>query len=132
MGYPSDEDFAAARRGPDYARYGLLINRMARDAAENSAAHGFHDKMPMTEDFIPNRIALIHEEVSEALSAHRERGLETWHREDGKPEGFAYELADIMIRVGDLAHGMGIDLDQAIRQKMDFNKGRPHLHGKSY
>lgn len=75
-------------------------------------------------------VALIHSEASEALEAYRDRGLDAWAREkDGKPEGVAAELADIVIRIGDVCGLYGIDLDAAIRQKMAFNETRPHRHG---
>jgi NTP pyrophosphatase (non-canonical NTP hydrolase) len=47
-----------------------------------------------------------------------------------RPEGFAVELADILIRVGDLCGRFGIDLDEAVRLKMAYNHTRPHRHGK--
>lgn len=55
---------------------------------------------------------------------------QTWTREDGKPEGIPSELADIMIRVADLAGAYDIDLAKIIDQKMTYNASRPHLHGK--
>ena len=45
---------------------------------------------------------------------------------------FEDELADIMIRVMDLAAYKGIDLEFHIRHKMEYNKGREHKHGKAY
>jgi hypothetical protein len=46
-----------------------------------------------------------------------------------KPDGFPIELADIIIRVGDLAERLGIDLDHAIAVKAEYNQRRPHMHG---
>ncbi len=40
------------------------------------------------------------------------------------------ELADIVIRVADLAEGFGIDIEAEIMKKMEYNKTRPHKHGK--
>lgn len=48
----------------------------------------------------------------------------------GKPVGFPIELADVIIRTLDLASGLGIDIEEAIRIKMDFNATRPRLHGR--
>jgi len=50
-------------------------------------------------------------------------------------ESIAHELsllADIMIRVMDLAAFKGIDLEKHIDLKMKYNSLRPHKHGKKY
>jgi len=46
-----------------------------------------------------------------------------------KPEGIPSELADIVIRVFDICGYYGINLESAIREKMEFNKTRPYKHG---
>lgn len=79
---------------------------------------------------IPEKLCLIHSEVSEALEDYRVGKLVTTQREgDGKPEGFPSELADIVIRVMDLAGAMGINLEQEMRLKMRYNETRAHRHG---
>ena len=45
---------------------------------------------------------------------------------------FEDELADIMIRVMDLAAYKGIDLDNHIKVKMRYNAMRGYKHGKKY
>lgn len=47
----------------------------------------------------------------------------------GKPVGFPSELADIIIRVADLAGRLGIDLDAEIQRKFAFNRTRDRMHG---
>lgn len=46
-----------------------------------------------------------------------------------KPEGVASELADVMIRIGDIAGAFGINLDAAIKEKLEHNRSRSHRHG---
>jgi NTP pyrophosphatase (non-canonical NTP hydrolase) len=55
--------------------------------------------------------------------------ITTYREIDEKPEGFPSELADIMIRVMDLAEGMGVDLGKEILEKHEYNKTRPYKHG---
>lgn len=76
----------------------------------------------MADAFWARKLALIHGEVSEALEAVRK---------DDHPN-FAEELADVVIRVEDLAGGSGVDLEGEIVRKMAKNKVRPKLHGKAF
>ncbi|MGL5912269.1 MAG: hypothetical protein ACRCZP_19850 [Phycicoccus sp.] len=78
---------------------------------------------------IAAKLALVHREVSEALECVRDRQFEYVTGETGKPEGLPTELADIVIRVADLAGALGINLEEAIQRKMDFNATRTHRHG---
>lgn len=64
-------------------------------------------------------IALIHSEASEALEACRKRDR----------ENFKEELADILIRVLDCSHGMGIDIGEAVAKKLEANRKRGYRHG---
>lgn len=54
-----------------------------------------------------------------------------WFREEVK-NSFQDELADIMIRVMDLAEFKGIDLEKHIEMKMRYNSLREKYHGKKY
>lgn len=81
---------------------------------------------------IPEKLALIHSEISEALEVCRDsdRSLdEIWMSKKEKPEGFSIELADAVIRIMDLCHALGIDLEAAIDLKHAYNTTRPFRHG---
>jgi NTP pyrophosphatase (non-canonical NTP hydrolase) len=45
---------------------------------------------------------------------------------------FPDELADIIIRVGDLAEYLGYDLERHVELKMEYNSHRPKRHGKNF
>ena len=45
-------------------------------------------------------------------------------------EHFTEELADVIIAILSVAGRLGIDIDAAVRRKMEINKGRPWKHGK--
>lgn len=85
------------------------------------------------------KLALVHSEVSEALEIARETFGDLgdiWFKgEEGstpgprKPEGFGIELADVVIRVFDLAEALGIDIEKCIALKHEYNLSRSQRHG---
>ena len=116
----------------------LYLNEMAESAYNNSTAKGFWDAYPpgpLSPDTVACKLALIHSEVSEALEDARDGKMVTTFSDkpgkERKPEGFPSELADIIIRVGDLAGRMGIDLEFEVVTKMVYNATRPTKHGKA-
>ena len=46
-----------------------------------------------------------------------------------KPEGIAAELADVIIRVLDYCAYAGIDIENVLKVKHEYNKSRPYRHG---
>jgi len=85
-----------------------------------------------TERSIGESIALVHSELSEALEEAREGKFGIHFAASGKPEGFGVELADAVIRIMDIAEQEGIDMQNAIATKHQYNKTRPHRHGKRF
>lgn len=73
-------------------------------------------------------VALAHSELSEALEEYRDgKGL-LYYNED-KPEGIAIEMADVIIRILDWAEHVGVDIEEMIRLKFNYNATRPYKHG---
>lgn len=86
---------------------------------------------------IPQKLLLIHSEISEACEADR-KGLQDSHLPHRS--GVEVELADAVIRCFDLAGALGFDLGAAIAEKMEYNakradhkrEARAGEHGKRY
>jgi NTP pyrophosphatase (non-canonical NTP hydrolase) len=81
------------------------------------------------------KLMLIGTEVSEAAECVRKgEYLATVGAKTGKPVGLMTELADVVIRVFDLAAVVeemtGETLGGAVLYKMEYNESRPKLHGK--
>lgn len=72
---------------------------------------------------VPEKLMLIVTEVAEAMEAFRDENIYEDH-------GLAEELADIIVRVGDLAAYYNIDLDAVVEEKVKKNAKRPAGHGR--
>jgi NTP pyrophosphatase (non-canonical NTP hydrolase) len=103
---------------------------------QNAVDHGWWDEERerdegITAESILVRIAHCHGELSEALEEVR-TGEECYdmYFAGRKPEGLVVELADAVIRIIDLCEALGLDLEEAILKKHEFNKTRPYKHGK--
>lgn len=101
------------------------VNELCAAAHKNALEHGF------VEATFGERLALIHSEVSEALEDYRAGHpiWDWWFGPEGKPEGVPVELADVLIRVFDLAGAYDVDLETALEAKMKYNETRPYRHG---
>jgi NTP pyrophosphatase (non-canonical NTP hydrolase) len=98
--------------------------------------------------FFSQKLMLITSELGEALEALRKDEhvrMDTFNEmfsdnENRFTEAFEFavknsfedELADVVIRVLDLAEKMKIDMEWHIRAKMDYNGHRVHKHGKHF
>ena len=123
------------------------LNELAKAIHENAVAHGWWEEPRSFGEIV----ALCHSELSEALEEHRDGKpncywIEQWgededgtalfqiqtnmfDREHEKPEGVAVEMADCIIRILDWCGREGIDIDEIIRIKHEYNKSRPYRHG---
>lgn len=126
-----------------------MINELSKQIHENAKSKGFYDG----EKNIAEMLMLIVTEVAEACEADRKDNhtdMNLFERElkanSIHGEKYAFdaafkiqikntfedELADIMIRVMDLAAYKGIDLENHIALKMKYNSMREYKHGKKY
>lgn len=70
---------------------------------------------------VPEMLCLIHSEISEAMEGYRKDLMD-----DKLPHRKMVEvdLADALIRIGDLAEYLGLDLGGAALEKLQFNRTR--------
>jgi NTP pyrophosphatase (non-canonical NTP hydrolase) len=103
------------------------VNLWAQEVYNSNQDKGFWDKRGSQDDntfLVAAKLALIHSEVSEAL--------EEWRKVDYSFKAMEEELADVMIRVLDLAGYLCMPIGQAIEDKLEANRNRPYKHGKEF
>lgn len=103
------------------------FNILARQVHENAREKGFWDQPRNNGEMV----ALMHEELSEALSYLR-KDPEKADSHCPEYRGVEVELADVIIRLMDMAHSRGYDVAEALVSKMAYNQGREFKHGKKF
>ena len=89
------------------------------DLATGQTTTSMRDEKPRVN--VPEKLCLIHSEISEGMEGFR-KGLmddKLMHR-----TMLEVELADAVIRCFDLAGGLGLDLGEAIAEKLQYNAVR--------
>jgi len=126
--YKSLEQIFTADDTCNACKYGLdNFNTVGdEETAEENRCYLEHDDCRMAKFakniFISNTLMLCVSELGEAVEGLRK----------GDDDNFAEELADVVIRIGDLCGGLNIDLQAAIEKKMARNESRERLHGKEF
>ena len=87
----------------------MNINQRAKQNYDWVERMGWHNKTTL------EALALVASEVGEAINECRG---------ENPTDNFAEELADIVLRVLDIAHWQGIDIEQELLNKMKKNEQR--------
>lgn len=100
---------------------------LQKEAWEHAVNKGFHppvlEQLEVTDrHYFATFIALGIGEFSEALEELRHEIVD-WDK-------FAEELADVVIRVADLAGLTNVNLEDAVIKKIEKNKTRGYRHGR--
>lgn len=127
----------------DEGAYMDLVERLANVVSEVDV--DMIDTTPEQQSIL-SKLVLLHEEVTEAFECVMEEianpdplgadfldGLarvKVNPEKPGKPEGFGSEIWDVIIRSFDALESTAISPDVGF-DKMDYNDGRPHLHGRN-
>ncbi len=98
----------------------MTLEELQYEIHKNACLKGFWGPTPN----LAEKLALVHSEVSEALEELRLPKISR--------NKFGEELADIVIRVLDLAEYSGINLGTVIERKHRKNLKRPYKHGKTF
>jgi len=93
----------------------LTIKQLTELILKQAEEKGFGTKPE--EVNVPEKIALIHSEISEAFEAWRHKNI------DGK-DGFKEELGDAIQRILHICGVFDIDIQQEILKKIQSNKDR--------
>jgi NTP pyrophosphatase (non-canonical NTP hydrolase) len=97
------------------AKESITLNELVELVMRQAKAKGFGIKS--SEIDVPEKIVLIHSEVSEAYNAYR-------HKQIKGKDGLEEELGDIVQRVLHLAGALDLDIETAILDKLNANKER--------
>ena len=128
-------EYAVPLRAIDEAQT-LTLNTLRDAIYEDAVEHGLWESTDYT---VKECIESARQEGEPADQGEMMRGwaMETIRREvneledaSADEEEYAEELADVIIASLSVAGKLGIDIDAAVRRKMEINKTRPWKHGK--
>ena len=101
-----------------------------RDAIyEDAVEHGLYvleKDVPEIERAAVSLVSMIKSEINEA----RDAAIDWEAHRSGSQDHFAEELADVIIMTLSACGHLGIDIDAAVRRKMEINRARSWKHGK--
>ena len=101
-----------------------MLNKLAKDIYEENKKRGWWSD-PKTGKPIKRNVGellcLVHSEVTEAMEGYRKQ-----LKDDKLPhrDMFEVELADVLIRVFDIAGAFKMDIEGAVNEKLEYNRKR--------
>lgn len=105
------------------------LNAMRDAIYEDAVEHGLYaleKDVPEIERAAVSLVSMIKSETNEARNA----AIDWEAHRSGAQDHFAEELADVIIMTLSACGHLGIDIDAAVRRKMEINKARPWKHEK--
>ena len=118
---------AFGESGPERAsHFAIGWDLVAAGVHATAKEKGFWD----SERNVPEMLALIHSEISEALEALRSGN--PLDRDVPEFTNFEVELADAIVRIMDMSKGLNLDVAGALEAKIKFNRTRERLNGKTF
>ena len=117
----------------------MTLNEMGQECHQIAVEHGFwpesrswpYDKEQYTFNgadlMVGVKLALIHSEVSEALEEYRVK-----RDEQENIRNLGCELVDAIVRIVELCHYLGFDMDNAYAGIVGNNRNRPYRHSKRF
>ena len=99
----------------------VTLNELRDEVYQDAVAHGLWEDAEAIKN-VPD----LHDACIDLIAAEVCEMGEAWMDK----EKFSEELADVIIMSLSVAGKLGIDIDGAVKRKMEINKGRPWKHGK--
>lgn len=113
----------------------IPLAQIIKESFAVADSKGWHEGNFTSPDKFGELLLLTDCEIAEAFEQYRDgRAIDEIYfvkdkRGRQKPEGVPVELADALIRLGDLCARYNIPLARAYRLKTEYNKTRPYRHG---
>lgn len=107
----------------------MHLNELRDITHQLAVEKGWYDKQETTIQYVTRCVANIHGEISELWESARKGSLHKPCDKNCNLTQIEEELADIIIRVLDMAGELDIDIETAVMVKHEYNSTREYRHG---